>query len=121
GAAPPHAGVWRRGDTPPRRCLAPNRTKGAIFVAAPDGSGERQLTRPPAKVGDDFPDVSPGGDLIAFQRCGATCGIYTVHPDGSGLRRVDHGCTGGRIPPACADNSYPAISPDGTQIAFVRA
>ena len=25
------------------------------------------------------------------------------------------------MPPACPDNSYPAISPDGTQIAFVRA
>jgi len=120
-AAAPATAPGKNGQIAFRRYLGPNRTKGAIFIAAPDGTGERQLTRPPAKVGDDFPDVAPGGGLIAFQRCGATCGIYTVHPDGSGLRRVDHGCTGGRIPPACADNSSPAISPDGTQIAFVRA
>ena len=34
---------------------------------------------------------------------------------------MDRGCTGRRTPPKCPDNSYPAVSPDGTQIAFVRA
>jgi Tol biopolymer transport system component len=104
-----------------RRYLGPNRTLGAIFIAAPDGTGERQLTTPPAKGGDDYPDVSPDGSFVAFQRCRLTCGIYTVRSDGTGLRRIDDGCTGNRTPPACSDNSYPAISPDGTQIAFNRA
>ena len=71
-----------------RRYLGPDRTKGAIFVAAPDGSGERQLTPPPANAGDDYPDVAPDGSFVAFQRCGATCGIYAVHPDGTRTRRV---------------------------------
>jgi TolB protein len=103
-----------------RRYLGPNRTKGAIFVAARDGTGERQLTTAPGSASDDFPDMAPDGSFVAFQRCGPnTCGVYVINTDGSGLRRVDDGC--GRLPPRCTDNSYPAISPDGRQIAFNRA
>ena len=104
-----------------RRYLGPNRTKGAIYIIAPDGTGERQLTTAPGKASDDYPDFAADGSFVAFQRCGLTCGVYVVHADGSGLRRVDRGCSGGRTPPSCADDSYPAISPDGTQIAFNRA
>jgi TolB protein len=105
-----------------RRYLGPDRTKGAIFIANPDGTGERQLTTAPPKASDDFPDVSANGRLVAFQRCGAACGVYAVNTDGTGLHRVDRdGCTGGRVPPRCADNSYAAISPDGTEIAYQRA
>jgi Tol biopolymer transport system component len=102
-----------------RRYLGPDRTKGAIFIAAPDGSGERQLTTPPAGSSDDFPDVAPDGSFVAFQRCATTCGVFVVKTDGTGLRRVDDGCP--QLPPRCTDNSYPAISPDGRQIAFNRA
>jgi Tol biopolymer transport system component len=117
-ATPPGAS----GDIAFRRYLGPDRTKGTIFMTAPDGTGERQLTRPPGKAGDDYPDVAADGSFIAFQRCGRLgCGIYTVRPDGTGLRRVDHGCsTGRRTSPRCSDNTYPAVSPDGRQIAFVR-
>jgi TolB protein len=105
-----------------RRYLGPNRTNGAILIAAADGSGERRLTTAPAKASDDFPDIAGNGRFVAFQRCRAACGVYVVNADGTGLRRVDStGCTGDRVPPDCADNSYPAISPDGTEIAFVRA
>jgi TolB protein len=94
-----------------RRYLGPDRTKGAIFVAAPDGSGERQLTTPPANTSDDYPDVASDGSFVAFQRCGRTCHLYTVHTDGTGMRRIGSGSV---------DRSYPAISPDRTRIAFIR-
>jgi TolB protein len=103
-----------------RRYLGPDRTKGAIFIAAPDGSGVRQLTRPRGKASDDYPDAGPEGSFVAFQRCTTnTCGLYILRSDGTGLRRIDDGCA--QLPPKCTDNSYPAISPDGKEIAFVRA
>jgi TolB protein len=103
-----------------RRYLGPDRTKGTIFVAARDGTGERQLTTPQGKAADDYPDMAPDGSFVAFQRCGTnTCGVYIIKTDGTGLRRVDDGCAA--LPPKCTDNSYPAISPDGKQIAFNRA
>jgi hypothetical protein len=37
----------------------PDRTKGAIFVAARGGTGERQLTTAPGKASDDFPTWRP--------------------------------------------------------------
>ena len=117
----PATPAGKNGQIAFRRYLGPNRTRGAIFIASPDGTGERQLTTPPAKASDDFPDVAPDGRWVAFQRCRAACGVYVVNTDGSGLRRVDHGCTGDRLPPGCTDDSYPAISPDGTEIAFARA
>jgi TolB protein len=95
-----------------RRYLGPDRTKGAIFVAAPDGSGERQLTTPSATASDDYPDMASDGSFVAFQRCGRTgCHLYTVRTDGTGLRMI--GSTS-------VDRSYPAISPDRTRIAFIR-
>jgi TolB protein len=104
-----------------RRYLGPERTKGAIFTVAPDGSGERQVSRPPGRLSDDYPDVAADGSFIAFQRCNMTCRIFTVRPDATGLRQVGPGCTKHRLPPKCSDISYPAISPDGKRIAFVRA
>jgi TolB protein len=94
-----------------RRYLGPDRTKGAIFVAVPDGSGERELTTPPANTSDDYPDVASDGSFVAFQRCGRTCHLFTVNADGTGLRRIGSGSV---------DRSYPAISPDRSRIAFIR-
>src|SRR3954462_7275982 len=84
----------KNGQIPFRRYLGPDRTKGAIFIAAPDGTGERRLTSPPGKASDDYPDVAPDGSFVAFQRCVAACSIYVVRTDGTGAHRVGDGCTG---------------------------
>jgi Tol biopolymer transport system component len=103
-----------------RRYLGPDRTNGAIFAIAPDGTGERQLTLPPPGFSDDYPDVSPDGSLVAFQRCKASCGVYVVRIDGMAQRRVDHGCAPDEVPPGCVDYSYPAFSPDGRELVAMN-
>jgi Tol biopolymer transport system component len=61
---------------------------------------------------------SPDGRTIAFTRCSFklpdkqgfienSCGVYTISPDGSGLREL------------AERSSQPAFSPDGRRIAFV--
>lgn len=113
----------RNGDITFRRFLNPDRTHGAIFTIAPDGSGERQLTAPPEHLSDDFPDFAGDGSFVAFHRCSdeTPCRIMKVRPDGSGLRRVARGCGNRETPARCANSNYAAISPDNRRIAFVRA
>jgi TolB protein len=101
-----------------RRYLGPDRTKGTIYVANPDGSGERQISNPPRGKTDDYPDFASDGSFVAFQRCGTFCHVYTVRTDGTGLRNLWPGCRRGQRPPRCSEAAYPAISPDRTRIAF---
>ncbi len=104
-----------------RRYLGPDRTIGAIFTVAPDGTGERQLSQPPEGASDDFPDFAADGSFVAFQRCQDFCKLFTVRADGSGVRQVGPGCEDGQAPPRCADVWYPAVSPDTKRIAFAHA
>ena len=61
-----------------------------IGVSAPDGSGARTITSPPAKQCDSHPSWSPDGSQIVFSRgqTDVTGDLYVVNADGTGLRRL---------------------------------
>jgi len=104
-----------------RRYFNSDHSKSAIFTIKPDGSGETQVTRPPAGFVDDQPDWSPDGSLIAFTRCpnDGACAVYVIHADGNGLTRLSPVCAG--IPPKCEDDANVTFLPDGKHVAFTRA
>jgi len=77
-----------------------------LFRIHPAGDGLQQLTT--GAYSSIAPAVSPNGKRIAFARLGV--GILTMNIDGTGLRRLT---TNGR-------DSFPAWSPDGAHIAFIR-
>jgi TolB protein len=60
---------------------------------------------------DNVPLWSPRGDLIMFSRqAGGDYEIYTVKPDGSGVRRLTF---------SRGNDAHMAWSPEGDEIAFV--
>lgn len=77
-----------------------------LYRIRSSGGGLRQLTTGANAAVD--PAYSPGGRRIAFARLGV--GIFTMNPDGTGLRRLTKN---GR-------DSYPTWAPTGGRIAFVR-
>jgi Tol biopolymer transport system component len=90
-----------------------------IVVANSDGSGQRTITHASRTYHDDHPDWSPDGSRIVFERgCSPNCSrqIWTMHPDGSELRRLSPRCRSGAF---CPDDLEARLSPDGRQIAFV--
>ena len=104
-----------------RRYFNNDHSKSAIFTVNPDGTGQTQITHPPKGSVDDQPDWSPDGSLIAFTRCpnNGACAVYTVHADGSGLKRLSPVCSG--VPPNCEDDANVTFLPDGKHVAFTRA
>ena len=108
-----------------RRFLEGDHATAAIFSINPDGSGERQLTRPTTGQVDDQPDWSRSGSRIVFDRCEADqpCAIYTVKPDGSALRRVSPPCaaSGPGVELQCEDGEAAAFLPDGRRFVYTRA
>jgi Tol biopolymer transport system component len=93
------------------RANSPDRRTFDLYTIGVDGKGLRNVTRNADSVGALDPDWSPNGRLIVFQRMkqgsGAGTGIYTIRPDGTGLKRLRVG------------GQDPAWSPNGRRIAFV--
>ena len=87
----------------------------ALYVVGLDGANLRRVT-PWALGAGDRPDWSPDGTRILFRtgsnrEGGFGANLYTVRPDGTGLRQVTHIARSHRVLPG----SY---SPDGTSIVF---
>jgi polyisoprenoid-binding protein YceI len=121
---PPHA---------PQRLERPARDVGTVvfqdrqndhiallYRAATDGSESRALTKPPNSFGveDSQPTVSPDGSQVVFVR-------KTFPQDGDpSPDRLYEVAVGGGTPTRLSEGPYaddfPAFSPDGRSIAFVR-
>jgi TolB protein len=84
---------------------------GGIFVADPDGKHERLVTRTPEGGYDDWPDISPDGKQIAFNRqdVGEAGGLMVVNVDGTGLKQLI---------PDSVQPERPRWSNDGRKILF---
>src|SRR4051794_11622327 len=106
-----------------RRYLDDQQTTGAVFTINPDGTGERQVTHPPALALDDQPAWSPDGKLIAFTRCRAErpCGMWTVHPDGNAPRPALQCPKATPDTRACADIANITFAPHGRQVIYTMS
>jgi TolB protein len=85
----------------------PGETAEDLHVMNADGSGQRNLTRNPAR--DNAPVWSPDGRRIAFD---GGRDVWVMNPDGSGQRSL--------TPAAHWWSGSLAWSPDGRKIAFTR-
>jgi Tol biopolymer transport system component len=80
----------------------------ALFLAHPDGTGERRLTS--WGMAGGLASWSPNGKLILFDASGR---IFVIQPDGSGLRQIPLDVAGGQY-----FAKYPVWSPNGKMIAL---
>jgi Tol biopolymer transport system component len=82
--------------------------QGLLWSVPIAGGEAKQLTD--ALTEASHPSWSPKGDLIALQSyAGGTFHIWTMKPDGTGLRQMTTGH---------GDDREPVFSPDGSKIAF---
>jgi TolB protein len=90
----------------------------SIYTVAADGTDPRRVTPEGMDVGD--PAWSPDGTLIAFQsppeaNSGGEQNIYTIHPDGSGIRQLTAHLSSSD---GTQGTFHPSWSPDGSMILF---
>jgi TolB protein len=85
-----------------------------IAVMDADGGHANTITDVPNEgIGGFSPDWSPDGTTIAFEVFdGRSWDIYTVHPDGTGLRPLAD---------SPGDEIQPVWSPDGSLIAYMAS
>jgi hypothetical protein len=90
----------------------------ALYVAGFDGTGIVQLTLQPLDVGTGVLQIrdldwSPRGDVIVFSAADTLLDtkLFAINRDGTKLRRLTKGP---------GSDSRPVISPDGTQVVFLR-
>ena len=103
-----------------------------IWVARPDGSGLRRLTRVGANYIDSDPSWAPDGSKLLFSRCAplrsAPCDgrqtIWSVGSDGSRPLMLSPACRRKGTSRAsfrhCPDDGQGVYSPNGELIAFFR-
>lgn len=115
---PAGAQAWFPGDSEGKIAFEGGAGVPHIFTVNPDGSGQRQLTSGSAQ--DDAPSFSPSGARIAYaHQVGTTSGplglaitsIYSM-PAGGG--------TPTRLTAGKASDNWPAWSPNGLNMIFVR-
>jgi len=93
----------------------------AVYVVNVDGRGLRRLTPWKLRAGtDDGIDWSPDGMRLLFRtkpsrRTNSGGNLYTIRPDGTGLRQLTHFAPHDSQPGALRAGSY---SPDGSSICF---
>ena len=96
--------------------FAPDGKHIVYRTTGPDGDGLRIMNLDDHAITvltsewDNFPVWSPRGDLIAFvRRTGADFQVFTIHPDGTGLKQLtsNHG-----------NDAHLAWSPDGERLLF---
>ena len=90
----------------------PLRQASALFVVRTDGTDLRQLTA--WGLAEDGGSWSPDGRWILFTKPGGK--LYVIHPDGSGLRRIELDSGPGR-----SFAFQPGWSPNGKRIVFSMA
>jgi len=80
-----------------------------------DGTNVTQLTSTTTPGGSNAPSWSPDGATIAFasDRSGGLPEVYTMRPDGSGVRQLTQ-----PTPPMYPAANVPVWSPDGARLAF---
>jgi hypothetical protein len=82
--------------------------QGLIYTMPAAGGTAKRLTQPFQEA--SHPDWSKVGDIVALQcYAGGTFHIWTMKPDGTGLKQVTSGH---------GDDREPRISPDGKTIIF---
>jgi TolB protein len=99
--------------------MSPDGRRFVYRTFGPDGDGlrimdlETKKITPIASGYDNFPLWSPRGDLIMFSRQDhGAYEIYTIKPDGTGLKQLTH---------SQGNDAHMAWSPDGEYIVFASS